>query len=110
MVGPPFRLKGSRCVLEELLLPAVEDRGLESVLATQFRDRNLLQQMPPQDGNFFFRRIVLPLLLHAFAPIILNGGTLSPFPAEREHSELRKFRAVGTESSPMFTGFWQILD
>ena len=34
MVGPRFRLEGSRPVLEELLLPAVEDRGLESVLVT----------------------------------------------------------------------------
>jgi hypothetical protein len=32
MVGPRFRLEGSRLVLEELLLPAVEDRGLESLL------------------------------------------------------------------------------
>src|SRR5438445_4839503 len=47
MVGPRFRLKGSRAVLEELLLPAVEDRGLESLLVTQLRDRHLLQQTPP---------------------------------------------------------------
>jgi len=47
MVGPLFRLKGSRAVLEELLLPAVEDRGLESLFFTQLRDRHLLQQMPP---------------------------------------------------------------
>src|SRR5437667_8280960 len=39
MVGPRFLLKGSRAVLEELLLPAVEDRGLESLLVTQLRDR-----------------------------------------------------------------------
>lgn len=35
MVGPRFQLKGSRAVLEELLLPAVEDRGLESLFVTQ---------------------------------------------------------------------------
>jgi hypothetical protein len=29
----------------------------------------LLQQMPPQDGDLLFRRVVLPLLLHAFAPL-----------------------------------------
>ena len=34
MVGPLFRLVSSRPVLEELLLPAVEDSGLESVLVT----------------------------------------------------------------------------
>ena len=39
MVGPRFRLKGSRAVLEELLLPAVEDRGLESLFVAQLRIR-----------------------------------------------------------------------
>jgi len=42
-----FRLKGSRAVLEEHLLPALEDRGLESLFVTQLRDRNLLQETPP---------------------------------------------------------------
>src|SRR5260370_38095114 len=69
MVGPRFRLERSRPVLEELLLPAVEDRGLESLSVTELRDRHLLQEMPPQDGHFLFRRVVLPLLLHAFAPL-----------------------------------------
>jgi hypothetical protein len=69
MVGPGFRLKGSRVVLEEFLLPAVEDGGLESLFVTQLRDRHLLQQIPPQDSNFLFRRVALPMLLHAFAPL-----------------------------------------
>jgi hypothetical protein len=47
VIGAGFALEGSGPVLEELLLPAVEDRGLESVLVTQLRDRRLLQQMPP---------------------------------------------------------------
>ena len=34
MVRPSFRLKRSRPVLEELLLPAVENRRLETVLVT----------------------------------------------------------------------------
>ena len=34
VVGWPFLFEGSRPVLEELLLPAVEDRGLESMLVT----------------------------------------------------------------------------
>ena len=34
MVRPRFRLKGSRSILEELFLPAVEDRRLEAVLLT----------------------------------------------------------------------------
>ena len=36
MVRPRFRLKRSRPVLEELLLPAVENRRLETMLVTYF--------------------------------------------------------------------------
>jgi hypothetical protein len=34
MVRPPYRLEGSGPVLEGLFMPAVEDRGLESVFVT----------------------------------------------------------------------------
>jgi hypothetical protein len=43
-------LEGGRAVLEELLLPVVEDRGLESQLIAELRDWLLLQQMPPQEA------------------------------------------------------------
>ena len=69
VVGRPLRLEGSRPVLKELFLPAVEHRRLESLLAAQFRDRHLLKQMPPQDGDLLFWRVVLPLLLHALSPL-----------------------------------------
>ena len=62
MVGWPFLLKGSSPVLEELLLPAVEDRWLESHFIAQLRNGLLLQQVPPQNGDLLFRRVVLPLL------------------------------------------------
>src|SRR3954470_22425685 len=51
MVGRPFLLEGSSPVLEEFLLPAVEDRRLESHFIAQPRDGLLLQQMPPQNGD-----------------------------------------------------------
>src|SRR5947209_5192178 len=57
-------------VLEELLLPAVEHRRLEPRLVTQIRDRHSFHQMPPENGGFFFRRVVLPLLFHVFAPLV----------------------------------------
>jgi hypothetical protein len=41
--------------------------------------------MPPQDGDFLFRRVVLPLLLHTFSPLPL-GERLPPFPAEPEQA------------------------
>jgi hypothetical protein len=49
MVGPRFRLKGTRAVLEELLLPAVEDRGLESLLVMSHNSEigACSQKMPP---------------------------------------------------------------
>src|SRR5690349_9845014 len=49
-------IEGGSPVLEELLLPAVEDRGLESQLIAELRDVLLVQQMPPQDGDFLIRR------------------------------------------------------
>jgi hypothetical protein len=68
MIGWPFLLEGSSPVLEEFLLPAVEDRRLESHFIAQLRDGLLLQQVPPQDGDLLFRRVLLPLLPHAFSP------------------------------------------
>jgi hypothetical protein len=69
MVDWPFLLEGSCPVLEEFLLPALKDRRLESHFIAQFQDGLVLQQVPPQDGDFLFRRVLLPLLLHAFSPL-----------------------------------------
>ena len=77
MVRPNFLLEGSSPVLEEFLLPAVEDRRLESHFIAQLRDGLLLQQMPPQDGDLLFRRVVLPLLLHAFSSLPYRENALS---------------------------------
>jgi hypothetical protein len=60
VVGWPLRLEGGHAVLEELLLPAVEDRGLQAEFVAELRDWLLLQQMPPQDGDLLSRRVVLP--------------------------------------------------
>jgi hypothetical protein len=43
MVGPCFLLEGRSPVLEELLLPALEDRGLEPQLFAELRYRLLVQ-------------------------------------------------------------------
>ena len=59
----------ARPILEELLLPAVGDRGLQAELVTELRGRLLLQQMPPQDGDLLFRGVVLPSLFPAFSPL-----------------------------------------
>jgi hypothetical protein len=69
MAGSASLLESCGSVLEKLVLPAVEHRRLESRLVTQIRDRHSFHQMPPQNGNLLFRRVVLPLLLHVFAPL-----------------------------------------
>jgi hypothetical protein len=45
-------LKGSGPVLEELLLPALEQGRMDAVLVAQVGDRLLLQKVKPQDGYF----------------------------------------------------------
>ncbi len=42
---------------------------LDSVPATQLRDRHSFHQMPPQNGDLLVRGVVLPLFLHVFAPL-----------------------------------------
>ena len=70
MVGSTSLLKSRSSVLEELLLPAVEHRRLESRLVTQIRNWHSFNQMPPQNCDLLFRRVVLPLFLHGFAPLV----------------------------------------
>src|SRR5580704_13085839 len=44
-------LERSRAVLEELLLPAVEHRGVDDVLVTEIGDGLVFEEMEPKDGN-----------------------------------------------------------
>jgi hypothetical protein len=67
MVRPCLLLEGGSPVFEELLLPAIEDRRLQAKFIAELRDRLILQEMAPQDGDFLFRRVVLPFVLHAFS-------------------------------------------
>ena len=99
MVEPRFRLKGSLPILEKLHLPAVQDRGLEAVLVTQLRDRHLLQQMPPQDGDLLFRRVVLPLLPSCVRSIILRGNAFSIFPLNRNSNTVWRRDRSGAEQA-----------
>ena len=75
--GRAFCSNAGRAVLEELLLPAVENGGLQAEFIAELRDRLILQQMPPEDGNLCFRRVVLPLLLHAFSPLPYRENAFS---------------------------------
>ncbi len=68
-VGTGFGLEGGPSVLEELLLPPVEDRGLKAQFIAELGDRLLVQQMAPQDGDLLVGCVVLPCLFHAFSPL-----------------------------------------
>jgi hypothetical protein len=70
-------LEGGRAVFEALLVPAIEDRGPQAKFTGELRDRLLLQRMPRRDGDFLFRRVVLPLLLHAFSLLPYRENTIS---------------------------------
>jgi hypothetical protein len=46
-------------VLEELLLPDVEERGLKLILVAEVRDGDAVDEMSLQDGDILDRRLVL---------------------------------------------------
>src|SRR5512142_621646 len=45
------RFEGGRGVVEELLLPAVEHRGVDALLITEVRDGRAFEEVEPQDGD-----------------------------------------------------------
>ena len=65
----PNLLKGGSSVLEELLLPVVEHRGLDVVLVAKIGHRNSLEQMAAQDGNLLNRGVMLAWLSHGEPPV-----------------------------------------
>jgi len=69
VIGAAIGLEGGRPILEEFLLPAVEHRRLQSQLVTELGNRLLFQQMPSQDDDLLFSRLMLPWFLHAFSPL-----------------------------------------
>ena len=48
LIGAGFSLEDRRPVLEELLLPPVEDRWLDAQFIAELGDRLLVQQMAPR--------------------------------------------------------------
>ena len=62
--GGVLALEGGGSVLEELLLPEVEQRGGELILVAEVRDGHVVDQMAPEDGDLLDGRIVLPRLPH----------------------------------------------
>jgi hypothetical protein len=52
VVPTALALEGGSTVLEELSLPTVEHRWLQTQFITQIRNRHLIQQVLSQDANF----------------------------------------------------------
>src|SRR5512142_2639744 len=57
-------LEGGGTVLEEQLLPGVEECGLQLVLVTEVGDGHSVDQVTPEDGNLLGGRVVLAGLSH----------------------------------------------
>jgi len=76
-------LEGSSPVLEEFLLPAVENRRLKPHLIAQLRNGLLLQQVPPQDGDLLFRRVVPSVASSCVRSTIFMGEHFLPFQLNR---------------------------
>jgi hypothetical protein len=57
-------LEGAGAVLEEDLLPGVEEGRRELVLVAEVGDGHAIDQVPLEDGNVLGRRVVLARLSH----------------------------------------------
>jgi hypothetical protein len=60
-------LEGGGTVLEELLLPKVEEINGEVMLFTDVGDRLLLQEVKTQEGHLLLRSEVTALLSHGYS-------------------------------------------
>lgn len=60
--GGVLAFEGRGTVLEEQLLPEVEERGRELLLVAQVRDGNTVNQVTPQDCDLLSGRVVLARL------------------------------------------------
>src|SRR5437899_12201760 len=69
MVRAALARGGRSAILEELFLPTIEYRWLQSQFITQIGNRHFIQQVPPQDGHLLFPGVVLSLFSHASSPL-----------------------------------------
>jgi len=69
-LGAGKSLEGGRAVLEQLLLPLVQQRWLNASLFADGGNWHLVQQVPAEDGNLLFRRKTLTLSGHGCSPLL----------------------------------------
>ena len=58
LLGLAVALEGGGAVFEQLLLPAIEEVGIQTVLIAQVGDGHALQQVTPEDVELLLRREV----------------------------------------------------
>src|SRR5689334_20233851 len=83
--------EGGGAVVEELLLPAVEHRGMDTVAVAEVRNRRVLQEVEPEDREFLLGGESLPRLLgHGVASArkcsLFERG-VTPFPSEAKQKK-----------------------
>src|SRR4051812_26765336 len=90
-VGRPLgaAFEGGGAVVEELLLPAVEHRGMDAVAVAEVRDRRVLQEVEPKDRELLLGGEPFPRLLghgttSARECSLFERG-VTPFPSEAKH-------------------------
>jgi len=69
LVGARRRSEGRGPVFKELLQPAIEDRGVELMFVAQSGYRNLLDQVPAENGDLLLRGVMLALVAHVSSPL-----------------------------------------
>ena len=68
-VGSGRRPEGRDAVLKELLEPAVEDGGVDLMFVTQSRNRNLIDQVPAENGHLLLGGMMLAFVAHEPSPL-----------------------------------------
>jgi hypothetical protein len=95
-LGAAFERGGA--VLEELLLPSVEQRGVDAVPVAEVGDRCVLQEGEPEDRELLPRGEPLPRVLGygiasaRYCSLFERG--ITPFPSEVKQSETHGILAV----------------
>jgi hypothetical protein len=104
-------LDGGGAVLEELLLPAVEHRGMDPVLVTQVRNGGVFEEMEPKKGDLLLSREAIPDFLGhgrtSTRDCSLFEQTVCPISTEAKHIEVKpeKITAlvnISTAMRPLF--------
>src|SRR2546428_12735101 len=79
LVGAGRRPEGRGPVVKELLEPAIEDRGVDLIFVAQSGNRNLIDQVPAQNGYLLVRGVTLALVVHEPPVVAILTGGLSIF-------------------------------